>query len=829
MSQKQYHSSNGSSFSGNNGHGSNGYNGNGYNNNGRSYKGELYRGEHVLDRFDSTDDEIDLKALFAAILRHKWSIIALIIAGGAIATWYANSLIPTYKGQGTMIIAANNDNRYSIAGSDINNLLSVTYGFGMGSSMANELAVMRSRQLSETIAQRILELDMMENGERYPLLWTEYPDNPTVVGTTGSSRLTTHQIVTNRIRNNLVILAGEGASLVTIQFDSPSPLEARDIVNFTMDSYVQYSTDQNRISAGSALEFLDRELERVSADLETNELRIRNFMDETGLVKIDQQTSGVISTIVTLETRRQELRVNRVSIDTAMEQYEDQLNTIKPGLADQITQTIGPTLQNILGRLAELNTERILLVENNPRLKEGLETNSYLTELDSEIAVLEDQVQKMSQQILANDDVELFVGFLSGNDGGIPAQIRSLRSQILGLQIQDAQLNAQIEVIDDRLEYENSLLEELPTQMMEFARLERDKRISEGIFLTINRQYSETSLWEQTQFGLGRPLDKALEPLSPYKPNKNYLITVGLVIGMILGFGSAIVRELLNRNIDGMDKLKDIEYPVLSVVPDFRSILKEKYGEKSKVAVKGRLVSSSWFSLLDNISPITESYRRLHNNIIYSQPDQEIKTILVTSPGKGEGKTTTAVNLAGILAESGKKVLMIDFDFRRPNLHKTLGESQTPGIMEMLFDDIPAEEIIRETAYPGIYCLTTGRRPPNPASVAQSEKLKGIISLLKDKFDYLIIDSAPYGIITDAAPMMKVADGIVVCIRFNNTQTNELSQTIENLERIRVNILGTVMVGYDHKGSSDYYYQSKYKYYSYSEYAEYTEDKEIPA
>lgn len=826
MSQKQYHSSNGSSFSGNNGHGSNGYNGNGYNNNGRSYKGELYRGEHVLDRFDSTDDEIDLKALFAAILRHKWSIIALIIAGGAIATWYANSLIPTYKGQGTMIIAANNDNRYSIAGSDINNLLSATYGLGMGSSMANELAVMRSRRLAESIAERVINLDKMEIGSRYPLLWTQFPDDSTLVGNMDPSNTYTHEIVTDRIKSSLNILAGDGSSLVTIQFDSPSKIEARDIVNFTIDNYVEYSTEQNRISASSALEFLEKELTTVTTDLELSEDRLKQYMNESGVIRIDQQTSGVIQRIVTLETQKQELRVNRVSIDTAVQQYQNQLNTIKPGLADQISLTLGPTLQRLQYRLAELNTEKILLVQKNPEIINSGENYPYLNEINQESEALQSEIVRVTNKLLESDNAELFIGFLTGSDGGLTDRISSLRSNLLSLQIEEAQLNAQIEVIDDRLRIENELLESLPDQIIDYARLQRDVSVSEQVYLTINRQYAETSLWEQTQFGLGRPLDYALVPKSPYKPNKNLILLVGLFLGGIVGFSSAIGRELLNRNIDGLDKLKEIEYPVLSVVPDFVTAIKEKHNEKSKVAVKGRLVSSSWFSLLDNISPITESYRRLHNNIIYSQPDHEIKTILVTSPGKAEGKTTTAVNLAGILAESGKRVLMVDFDFRRPNLHKTLGESQTPGIMEMLFDEVPANEVIRETAYPGIFCLTTGRRPPNPASVAQSEKLKNIIQDLKEHYDYVVIDSAPYGIITDAAPMMKLADGIVVGIRFNSTQTNELTQTIENLERIRVNILGLVLVGYNHKDSSDYYYQSKYKYYSYNDYVEYTEEKE---
>ena len=792
---------------------------------GEAYRGENYRGELFSDSRD--DDEIDIKSLIGTVLRHKWSIIGLTLISAFFATWYAYSVTPVYNSSGTLLIAQS-QNRYSVAGSDIGNLLSSSYGLGMGSTLANELVVLKSRRLAMTIADTIIAKGDMRSGKQYPLLWVDYPEDSTLVGTQPGSMRSTRSIVAARIQAGMTVERVErDADLISIGFAAFDPEEAADVVNLAINAYTSLSTEQNRVAASSALAFLERELKTATETLESSEKELGNYMASTGIVQIDDQTGKVIERIATLEGQKQEIEINRVAIESALSKFQQQLDDITPGLAEQLSKNLGQTLERYQFRLAELQTERLLLLERNPSLRNSEIDEPYLNELDSQISTIKREITSLSQEIVGTVENEAFIGFIATDaEDEIAGRIISLRDRIVNLSIEEAQLNAQERVLVDRLKLENEYIDELPDNMLDYARLQRDVNIAESIYLTISRQYAETALWEQTQFGLGRPLDYAVAPLSPFKPNKRLFILIGIFLGGAVGVGLAFGREFLNRTIDGLDKLKGSGYPILAVIPDFTEYVKKKYEEKSKVAVKGRLVSTNWFSLLDNISPVTESYRRLHNNIIYSQPDLEVKTILVTSPGKGEGKTTTAVNLAGILAESGKRVLIIDFDFRRPNLHKTLGESQTPGILELLFDGVHFDDVIRETAYPGIHCLTTGRRSPNPASVAQSDKLKSIVEGVKDQYDYVVIDSAPYGIITDAAPMMKMADGIVVSVRFNKTQTNELAQTLENLENIHVSILGLSLVGYDHKISSDYYYQNKYKYYSYNDYLEYTEEKE---
>ena len=781
-------------------------NGNGH------YKGQFWQyDKKAVTKRD--DDEIDLKYFFSVILRHKWSIVSITFLAGLFALWYAFSQLPVYQSNGTLIVAES-QNRYSYAGADLQNLLSTTYGIGVGSSLANELQVLKSRRLSEVIAEKIIEKDLMENGQRFPLLWTDFPEDSTVVSS---------GMVALRIRNNLQIEHVErDAQLIRVTFESYSPMEAEYMVNETIDTYTELSTEQNRVAANSALRFLENELNEVTNKLNETEQRLREYMDESRLIKIDEQTSAVIGRITALESQKQEMQVRKVALTSAIDQFQEQIDQIRPGLADQFAESFGPTMDRYQYQLSELITERLLLLERNPQLRENPESEPHFVELNDRIDLLKREINKLASELTLDEGREVYLGFFNtAGDGGIAQRLTELRARLIELRIEEAQLDAQEAAITQRLEEENRFIDNLPDNMITYARLQRDADITEQLYLTISRQYAETALWEQTQFGLGRPLDYGYRPQEPSKPNKKLFVLIGLILGGILGVGFAFGRDQLNRTVDGAEKIRNCGYPLLAVIPNFKPLIKDNFDGKDYVELQDKKISTSWISLLDGLSPAAESFRRLHNNIVYSHPDENFKTILITSNSKGEGKSTTALNLAVALSESGKRILIIDSDLRRPNLHNLIGEKLSPGVMEMVFDDIPEDEVIRKTVAPNVFALTAGRRPPNPSKIVQSQKLKDKIDRFKEKFDHIIIDSAPYGIITDAAPMLRLSDGVVLVTRFGVTQINELNQTIENLHQVRANIIGITLMGYEYRKSADYYYSNKYSFHDFKKYQEY--------
>ncbi|MDZ7681666.1 MAG: polysaccharide biosynthesis tyrosine autokinase [Fodinibius sp.] len=250
---------------------------------------------------------------------------------------------------------------------------------------------------------------------------------------------------------------------------------------------------------------------------------------------------------------------------------------------------------------------------------------------------------------------------------------------------------------------------------------------------------------------------------------------VGFILGGILSVGFIFVREAFNTKIDGVEKLKDFDSPLLAVIPDMSQFINDEQGGREKVNIQGYGGKYGSRIYAGYGIPISESFRRLESNIIYSNPDQKLNSIMVTSSTKGEGKTTVVANLATVLAEAGHDVVVVDTDLRRPNVHNMFGGNRAPGIVEVLFDNVPLEEALQQTPMSNLSILSAGNRPPNPSAVTQSNAFLETLRQLEETYDFVLIDTPPYGIITDASAMIQQTDGVVVVTRFNETTEAELT------------------------------------------------------
>ena len=765
---------------------------------------------------DNQAGEIDFKRLILILWRNKWLVVGVTAIFTILAGVYAFTRMPIYQSSGTMMIKQS-QNQYSMTGSGIGNLLSSTYGLGIGSTVANELQILRSRSMSYEIAKRLHKERFDHNGDLYPALWRSYPEDSTLISADTAAF---------RIRSNFeVSQVDQRTHIVRLIYESPSRYEAMRIVNLAMEVYSDLSTDQNRKSASAALDFLDNEKQNLQERLRTAEDSLRKFMNKHQLVEVDAQTRELIQNIAALEGNKQEIKVKLVAVESGIEKYEDELNKIKPGLADQYSGAVGPKLQRYQFQLAELETKKLLMITENPRLKNNPDAPE-LKRIDEKMDMIRAEINKISEEVISKGDQ--YASFLGG--GNPTGRISELNQKLIELRIERNQYNAQLEVLSERLKQQEEFFEGLPDNMIRLARLEREVNIAEELFMTISKQTAETALWEQTQFGLGREIDSAYFPGAPVKPKKKLFIIVGFLLGGIVSIGWIFLKEQLNTSIDGVEKLRKRGYPLLSVIPDMTKILETNFkGKKMVPSSDGQEVSSTLITLLDSISPTAEAFRRLHNNIIHSHPDEKFKTLMVTSSSKGEGKTTIISNLGVILAEAGTRVLMVDLDLRRPNLHRMFGVSQNNGIIEILFDQITVENAIKRTPVEGVDIITTGQRPPNPAAINQSRGLRELLNKLQqnENYDHILIDTAPYGIITDAAPVMELSDGIILATRFGETEEAQLDNTIENLQRINAHVVGTVLTAFQHEKSSDYYYVSNYNYYAYAykDYSRYHEEK----
>lgn len=211
-------------------------------------------------------------------------------------------------------------------------------------------------------------------------------------------------------------------------------------------------------------------------------------------------------------------------------------------------------------------------------------------------------------------------------------------------------------------------------------------------------------------------------------------------------------------------------------------------------------------------SPIAEAYRTLRTNIQFSSFDKSVKTVTVTSSGPGEGKSTVASNLAVVTAQSGKKTLIIDCDQRRSRLHKVFGLSNMVGLSNMLAGEVAFPDVVQQTEIENLYVLTAGTRPPNPSELLASEKMKSFIHTMRDEFDYVIMDTPPVLIVTDAQLLADYTDGYLLVVSSGDVDRNAAAKSKELLENVNAKILGVVLNNLEisEKGYYGYYYHYYY-------------------
>lgn len=212
-------------------------------------------------------------------------------------------------------------------------------------------------------------------------------------------------------------------------------------------------------------------------------------------------------------------------------------------------------------------------------------------------------------------------------------------------------------------------------------------------------------------------------------------------------------------------------------------------------------------TLMDQGSPISEQYRTIRTNIQFSSSaDHEIKTIVVTSSGPGEGKSTTSANLAVVFANSGQKVLLIDADLRKPTIHKTFNLSNDLGFSNLISTQETIQDVVQKTTVENLYVLTSGLKSPNPSELLSSKRMDAILIELRREYDLVIFDMPPIVAVTDAQIMSSKVDGTLLVVREEVSRKESLYKARDLLKMVNANVLGAIYHGAKNAADQGYYY-----------------------
>jgi len=397
------------------------------------------------------------------------------------------------------------------------------------------------------------------------------------------------------------------------------------------------------------------------------------------------------------------------------------------------------------------------------------------------------------------------------------AYSQDLLGNILSLEIEIQSLAAKADGLQRIVNRYSAKMNQLPDKSLRLARLERSTKVGENIFLMLKEKYEESRIKEAGQTGNVRIIDKAIPPESPIKPKKRLNIILGALLGLVLGGGMALMLESLDTSVRSIEDVEALGLSVLGHVPKIKNPEKHRQRTKSSdspLDPEVRKVASTLLMHFAPKSPVSESYRTLRTNIQFSNLDHTPQTILITSPGPGEGKSTTVANLAVTFSQMGTKTLLIDADFRRPILHSLFGIEKEPGITNYLAGKIHLEGVIRKTPVENLDLVTCGVIPPNPSELLASQRMKEFIAELKNRYQMILFDTPPVIVVTDAMVLGVLLDGVVLVASSGQTSQAGLDRAKTILENVNAKVMGAVLNKIEAKHSyGSYHYYYYYHYY----------------
>lgn len=355
-------------------------------------------------------------------------------------------------------------------------------------------------------------------------------------------------------------------------------------------------------------------------------------------------------------------------------------------------------------------------------------------------------------------------------------------------QIEDAQTEAdRLAALPSRTEQEEQQLQTLQTRLIalrsSYANLLAYASNSSSNLLTV--------------------VEPAIAAEFPSSPRVLLNTALAALVGLLLALGIAFLAEYLDDTVKSADDVQELlELPTLGAITQIRTD-------------KGRSEIYRMITILYPRSPITEAFRTLRTNVEFASVDTPLKTLLVTSALQGEGKTTTAANLAVVFAQAGKRVLLVDADLRKPGVHRILDLPNETGLSTLLLRDASeAIRVIQPTEVPGLRVLTTGPLPPNPAELIGSQRFRNLLAHLEASFDLLILDSPPIHAVTDSAILSSIVNGTLFVVYAGKTRRGALRAGREALAKADANVLGVSLNRLSKRGRAEGYYEY-YQQYGY--------------
>jgi len=381
-----------------------------------------------------------------------------------------------------------------------------------------------------------------------------------------------------------------------------------------------------------------------------------------------------------------------------------------------------------------------------------------------------------------------------------------LRAQVMELRAQRQAAVSRLIALEAQGQPPVTELSQLAGWQVDLGRLTRDRDVAEKQYLTHLTQLQDIRVREQAIPRMMELVETAGVPSVPVRPDKIKQVMLAMILGLVLGGAFAFVQEYLDDRItSGEDVERLTGLASLGGVPTIPE------------GVDRLLIGHN------ALSPLTESYRRLRTSVVYASIDHPLRSLIVTSPQQGEGKSITSANLSIAMALQNKRIILVDADLRRPRLHRLFNLDSEAGLTKVLAGEISLDEAIQPTPIEGLSIITCGPLPPNPPELLNSQAMLDLMEELKARADIVMIDTPPILPVTDSQVVAGYVDGVVLVVEVGELRKTTLRSAHHLIGRTRARIVGTVLNKADQvgKGYRKGYYRAGYGYGGYGSYGTY--------
>ena len=547
--------------------------------------------------------------------------------------------------------------------------------------------------------------------------------------------------------------------LVDLKFRSPDAAFSSRVVNALAKNYIDQTLEYKFSASKEANDWLDDQLAQQRKEVEEAEAKLQAYRERNDAISLEDRQNIVVQKLTDLNSAVTKAKTERIQKQAMYKQ--------------------------------------LAAIENNPAALDtfpAILSNSYIQQQKGELAQLHQTLAQLSEKF-----------------GDKHPEIVKTRSAI-----QNAQLKLQVEISKVvqavRTEYQAAQAQEyslsaalgqqkgealaMNRKGIEYSVLERDVQSSKQLYENLMQRAKETSVSSELKSSNIRVIDRAERPREAVSPRKALNMLLGLLSGTVLALGLTFFFEYLDSRLKTPDEVKvHLGLPALGMVP----ALDPKAWKGQEPLIHAGVPPG-----------FAEAFRTIRTNVLFSSAEEGSRTLVITSTGPGEGKTTVACNLAIGFAQAGQRVLLIDADMRRPKVHGVFKMKQQPGLSNVMVGNAKASESVHKTAVPGLWVMSAGRLPPNPAELLGSQRFRDFVTSLKQHFDLILIDSPPVMAVADAVIAAHAATGVVFVVGAEMTSRHAARAALEHLEQGRAHFVGAILNRVDLERNS-YYYSNYYR------------------